>query len=170
VKPLLLAFACLLSFPAFAQTEAKAVDTPSRQIEGVIEAFRTSIIDKDKARFVNLLLHDDITWQSVVSDANLPGLREKKPDAVKVRFDPTNSPLSFIDGIVSSKKRLEEKFWNTKIETDGDVASVLFDYSFNVDGKETNHGKEAWHLVKTDDGWKIVSVIWSLNWDPKSKS
>jgi len=169
VKSLLLAFACLLSFPVFAQTEAKAAGTPTQEIEAVVEAFRTAIIDKDKERFVKLFLHENITWQNVIGDSNLQQLREKKPEAGKVRFKPDSNYVSFIDGIISSNKKLEEKFWNTKIDTDGDVASILFDYSFNADGKETNHGKEAWHLVKTDDGWKIVSVIWSVNWDPEPK-
>ena len=166
VKSLLLALACLLSFPAFAQTEVKAAETPTQQIEAVVEAFRTAIIDKDKERFVKLFLHENITWQDVTSDANLQRIREKRPEAAKVRFDPKDNYLSFIDGIVSDKEKSEEKFRNVKIDTDGDIASVYFDYTFNQDGRETNHGEEAWHLVKTDDGWKIVSVIWSMNWTP----
>ena len=168
-KSLLLALACLLSFPALAQTEVKAAVTPTQQIEAVVEAFRTAIIDKDKARFVKLFLHENITWQDVTGDANLQRLRQKRPEATKVKVDPKDNYLSFIDGIVSDKDRSEEKFRNVKIDTDGDIASVYFDYSFHSNDRETNHGKEAWHLVNTDDGWKIVSVIWSMNWNPAPK-
>ena len=50
------------------------------------------------------------------------------------------------------------------------MASVAFDYRFLGDGKETNRGQEVWSLVRTDAGWKIVSVIWSLRWTPKPQS
>ena len=165
MKPLLLLFACLLSFPAFGQNSAKNPDTVS--VEAVVAAFSACIVDKDKDRFVKLFLHENTTWQSVTGDANLRIVREKKLVAPKVRVDPKSRHLSFIDGIVADKEREEEKFRDIKIETDGDIASVFFDYSFRADGKETNHGKEAWHLVRTDDGWKIVSVIWSVNWAPQ---
>ena len=167
MKPLLLLFACLLSFPAFGQASAQNPDTAS--VQAMIAAFSASIVDKDKERFVKLFLHENVAWQSVTGDANLRKVREKKPDALKVRINPKSGHLSFIDSIVADKEKEEEKFRDIKIESDGDIASVFFGYSFHKDGKETNHGKEAWHLVRTDDGWKIVSVIWSVNWTPAER-
>ena len=182
MKPLLLALACLLSCPAFAQAGSPPASTPAgietsdsadarpvQQIEAVIEAFRTAIIDKDKARFAGLFLHDNITWQDVTGDASLQRIRARRPEATKVRVDPRDTPLSFIDGIVSDPDRSEEKFRNVRIDTDGDIASVHFDYSFHSNDRETNHGEEAWHLVRTDDGWKIASVIWSMNASPPAQ-
>ena len=104
-KSLLLALACLLSFPAFAREEASPAETPVQQVEAVIEAFRTAIIDKDKARFTRLFLPGNVTWQDVTGDANLQRIREKRPEASKVRVDPKDNYLSFIDGIVSDKDR-----------------------------------------------------------------
>lgn len=66
----------------------------------------------------------------------------------------------------SPTRKGKKKFRDIKIESDSDIASVFFDHSFHADGKKTNRGKEAWHLVRTDEGWKIVSVIWSVNWTP----
>jgi CubicO group peptidase (beta-lactamase class C family) len=136
------------------------------QIKGVIEAFRTSIIAKDKVRFVSLFLHPGATWQAVKSDERLQRLRQAEPDVVKVRVHPEGNYLSFIDGIVAASERREEKFSNVAIDTDGDIAAVTFDYSFEAGGRETNRGKEAWQLVNTGDGWKIVSVIWSARDSP----
>ena len=53
------------------------------------------------------------------------------------------------------------------IETDGEVAQVWFDYSFMVGSYRANWGKEAWHLVRTDAGWKIASVVWSMETNPE---
>jgi hypothetical protein len=71
--------------------------------------------------------------------------------------------LSFIDWIVKTPKTIEEKFWDVEIINDEDIASVHFKYSFHQDDKKTNWGDEAWHLVRTEKGWKIASVIYSIN-------
>jgi hypothetical protein len=161
---------CTFPFAACAQAAtASAGNAAQPQIEAVIESFRTAIIDKDKPRFTALFLHENATWQSVVGEDNFRQLREGKPDAVKAKVDPKRTPATFIDGIASSPDRSEEQFRNVRIETDGDVASVFFDYSFLNNGRETNHGKEAWHLLRTEQGWKIASVVWSVNWTPKPK-
>lgn len=159
-----------LSAPAAAQQQpADAQVEARRQVERVIDAFRTAIIDKDRARFLALFpATGPVTWQDVIADANLERLRKARPDAAKVGIDPANTPRAFIDGIVSDPKRSEETFEDIEIDTDGDIASVRFDYAFLSDGRETNRGREAWHLVRTDDGWKIVSVVWSTRWNPKT--
>lgn len=176
MKSLLLA-ACLLALPAATAVAQTAPPAPAdytqadakRDIGKVIEDFRTAIIEKDKARFLGLFLKDSpVVWQDVVDDANLHERRKNKPDAKKLRVDLADGPVSFIEGIVSESGRSEETFDNIRIETDGDVASVFFDYRFLSDGSETNRGKEAWHMVRGDDGWKIVSVIWSMNWRIKT--
>ncbi|PTL83421.1 hypothetical protein DAT35_15730 [Vitiosangium sp. GDMCC 1.1324] len=161
--------ACLMASPVMAQASPKDTGTPVKQIEAVIEDFRSAIITKDKERFLKLLLHEDITWQAVMDDESLQRIRQKNPKAAKVEVNRKYNPITFIDGIVADKQRTEEKFSNIRIDTDGDVASVYFDYSFHDDGRETNHGKEAWHLVNTEAGWKIVSVVWSERLNPAPK-
>ena len=58
----------------------------------------------------------------------------------KAKVDLKRTPLTFIDGIVASADRSEEQFRDVRIETDGDLASVFFDYGFLSNGRETNHG------------------------------
>jgi hypothetical protein len=157
--------ACLLPFAVLAQA-SPAGSPPEVEIQTVIEAFRTAIIDKDKERFVGLFLPGHVAWQSVRGDDTVRRAREKDPNATKVLVNPEKTHLSFIDGIVDSKNRIEEKFRNTRIETDGDIASVYFDYSFHANDVETNHGQEAWQLVRTGDGWRISAVAWSVNRTP----
>ncbi len=134
-----------------------------RSINQVVEDFRVAIIEKDKPKFMKLFLHEQITWQSVMSDRRLQKARQSRPDAVKAAFDPGNTPLAFIDGIVGNEKSFEETFSDIQINTDGDVASVTFDFVFLYDGSEDNYGKESWLLVRTESGWKIVAVAYSRN-------
>lgn len=161
--PIACAIGCLIApiGSVFAQDEA----APKQQIEAIIEAFRTSIIEKDKARFTALLFSEDIPWTSVVTEEPLARMRKKKPEAKRV-YPSTGKkgPIEFIDSIVADKERQEEKFENVRIETDGSIASVWFDYSYHDGAKKTNWGKETWQLVHTDHGWKINSVIWSITY------
>jgi hypothetical protein len=39
---------------------------------------------------------------------------------------------------------------------------VSFDYSFHANGVKANWGREMWQLVRTERGWKIFSVIYSI--------
>lgn len=162
MRPLSFLLACLLPLALPTHSRANEAD-PRRQIGNVIDAFRTSIIAKDKARFVELFLHENIPWQDVTSEPELQRMRRQRPDARKVAFDPKDTWRAFIDDIVADTERTEETLRNIRIDTDGDVAAVWFDYSFHAGGRETNHGREAWQLVNTDDGWKIISVIYSVN-------
>ena len=146
-------------------------DSPqaTAEIHQVIESFRTSIIERDRERFLSLFLHDRVAWQGVNGDQSLERIRVKLPKATKAPINPKNTHITFIDSIVKDPKRNEEAFDNIHIDTDGDIASVYFDYIYLEDGKESNHGKEAWLMVRSKSGWKIVSVVWSEN-DPVTSS
>ncbi len=53
---------------------------------------------------------------------------------------------------------LSEEIWNTKIQVDGDFAQVWCDYAFYI-GNTFNHcGVDAFHLCKTESGWKIFHL------------
>lgn len=138
-------------------------------IRAVVEAFRHSIVAKDKATFMKLFHSDNperITWQAVVDDAALAKIRKNRSEAIKARYRPDVNFVAFIDGIVASKKREEETFRDIEIDTDGEVASVSFDYDYREDGVVTNFGREKWLLVRTEGGWKIVSVVFTIRFPP----
>lgn len=163
MKPLGILLACLLSLPASASTAAQPLSARQEAgIRSVIEAFRASIVEKDKARFVALFVPGPVTWQSVDSDEALERRRKTQPQASKTRFDPDSTHLSFIDNIVNDPKRVEETFDRIRIDSDGDIASVAFDYRFIAGGVESHHGQESWQLLRTDQGWRIASVVWSM--------
>ncbi|MBW8823507.1 MAG: nuclear transport factor 2 family protein [Xanthomonadales bacterium] len=136
-------------------------------IDKVVEQFRTSIINRDKPTFTSLFFSDkpeEVTWQWVIDDAGLALLRKRNSGAHKSIHVAGENYLSFIDSLVKPDARpAEEKFRDVKVDTDGEVASVNFDYSYLDGGKETNWGREMWQLVRTDAGWKIISIIYSVH-------
>ena len=147
---------------------AKAEENPAADvaaIQHVVESFRTSLIHKDKPTYMSLFFSDkpeDIGWQFVSEDVRLEHIRKTKPDAIKARQIPSNNFVGLIDSAVATTEPREETFSNVKIETDGEIASVSFDYTFLANGVKTNWGKEMWQMVRTERGWKIFSVVYTI--------
>jgi len=131
----------------------------------VVESFRVALMTKDKATYMSLFFSDkpeDIGWQFVSEDSRLHEVRKTIPTAVKARKIPTNTFVALINEITETNEPREETIANVCIETDGEVASVSFDYVFLANHKKINWGKEMWQLVRTEKGWKIFSVIYSV--------
>ena len=161
------AFVAMLALSFGLQPALAAQNDPKdvAAIREVVEAFRTSIIKKDKATFVTLFVSDNpahVTWQLVDDDARVARLKTFVPEVRRVVRWPENNFLTMIDRITAvGSESIEEVFRDPVIDTDGEIASVNFNYSLLVNGKEEHLGREMWHLVRSDNGWKIISVIWS---------
>ncbi|RYV01235.1 hypothetical protein SOPP22_12565 [Shewanella sp. OPT22] len=129
------------------------------EIKKVIEAFRVSIIDKDKQTFKSLFYSESIPWIAVFSDEMLNIKRKIKPNYPRsVDFGKFGPPVKMI----SDDEEQEEKMWNIKVESDGYLGSVHFNYSDHRNGVKKAFGTEAWDLVKGDSGWKIVSIKYTV--------
>lgn len=141
--------------PVMAQQQPSAKEA----IRAVQEKFRKAIINKDKTTFKSLFYSDNIPWIAVFSDEMVKQQRKSNPHFPRtVNFGLSTSPVD----IISEDEQQEEKMWNTKIETDGYLGSIHFNYSDNRNGVKKAYGTEAWDLVRTDEGWKIVSVKYTV--------
>src|SRR5699024_4495588 len=167
---LLIFLAAGLFTTASAQTEK--VPSSHEAILQVVKEFRVSIINKDKQQFMSLFYPDSsqVSWIGDYADSTWKLIQKKiqmlkksgRENIPKVTKAHGSTPGNFIEGLISRPDHFEELFHNLKIITDGSVASVAFDYEFQINGQTHNHGKEIWHLVHTDNGWKTNSVIYSI--------
>lgn len=165
MKTLLLAaigFA-VMTASTHAATNADTASDARSQIEHVIARFQTAIITKDKAALSDLFLHANNSWIAVPTETTYRIVHAKHPKAR--RFMP-GSYTEFVDFVATSAEHMEEKFSNVKIDTDGAVASVYFDFVFLGNGKPQNRGSETWQLINTGSGWKINALVYSINLDP----
>ena len=140
------------------------------RIEQVVETFRVAVIKKDTVTFMKLFYSDTIPWIGVTTDKTLARENAEKPDPKMPdlkKLYASGNPKKFIEGIAKNPAKIEETFDNVRIDSDGDVAQVWFDYSFNEGSYKQNWGKESWHMVRTEEGWKISSVIWSMESNPQ---
>ncbi|MGB6489124.1 MAG: nuclear transport factor 2 family protein [Steroidobacteraceae bacterium] len=124
-------------------------------------AYHQAVASHDGARLSSMFIDNGSTWFNVLSDTAYASARAKDPAASKVR----HSSFQWFANIVStSHSTLDPEHSNVRILTDGTIASVYFNFTFLIDGKPENRGSETWQLLKTSDGWKIASIVYS--WDP----
>jgi hypothetical protein len=64
----------------------------------------------------------------------------------------------FSKNFAEKKAELLEDMYAPKVEVSGDFAQVWGRYVFFVNGKILHCGVNAFHLVKTDAGWKIAGA------------
>ena len=134
-------------------------------VKDVVERFRVAIVERNKPAYMSLFFSDkpeEIGWQAVVDDERLRAIQLNRPQAVKARRIPNNHFVALIDGVVSSGAAEEERIGDVCVTTDGEVASAVFDYAYISAGQATNRGSEHWQLVRTESGWKIYSVIYTI--------
>lgn len=167
----LLVTVCMLGALAVSPRDvlAQAADNKDKaQIQRVIENFRAAIVNKDQEAFLKLFLKEDITWIGVTTDASIESLYANRPSPEMERplkiFD--SNPREFIGFIARNKAKIDEIISNVRIDSDGDVGQVWFDYSLVNGGFKQNWGKESWQMVRTADGWKIAGVVWSQEMNP----
>lgn len=153
LSAVLLFAACLSGRPALA---ASASDTAD--VEHLMAAYHQAVVSHDGASLQALFVPEGSTWFNVLSDDGYAKVQAKKPDVVKARL---GSVQSFATYVSTTKSSLDPQHSNVRIQSDGTIASVYFDFRFFADGKETNRGSESWQLVKGSDGWRIVSIIYS---------
>lgn len=131
----------------------------------VFNAFFEAIKYKDKDRFLHLFHPEAVSWVGVYSDESITILRQRygngehKPKAVPA------SPEAFIDNIVRSPFDISESWHNLEVLGDEDIATIHFDYVYYLGDFKSNWGEESWQLVKTDAGWKITGVTFSMTYN-----
>ncbi|KAF1007124.1 MAG: hypothetical protein GAK28_02095 [Luteibacter sp.] len=152
----LLAVALLLPLPILADEAAEA------DIRKVVETFQTSLKAHDAKTLGSLFVADSTAWYTTLGQASLDKVRKEHPDKPVPRYK-QGTWQQFADYVGKPGGAIEERFHDVRIHTDGSVATVYFDFEFVSDGKVNNHGAETWQMLRTDDGWKIVAMLYSSN-------
>jgi len=132
-----------------------------KQIHAVIDTFMKCLVKKDSVQFYGLFHQDPVVWIGVFKDKTQRDRLMKDP----ARKNYFHSDYKRFYRSIAATGTDEEKFYNINIRHDESIAAVSFDYSFWEKGKKINWGQESWQLIHRPDGWKIVSVIFSMDFE-----
>lgn len=130
------------------------------QLNEVISQFQNAISNKDSVAFNKLFFAEKIPFTGIMSKKTEASIKKNYPDFEGISVSDNQK---FIRGIGKSTKKEEEKFYHIKIDTDGKIANISFDYSFHSDSKMIQWGNEKWNLVFAENKWLITDVIYSIH-------
>lgn len=68
------------------------------------------------------------------------------------------------------KERLLERMWEATVLVHENVAMVWTPYDFHRDGVFSHGGVDIFTLVRTDAGWRIASLVFTVEPQPRSKN
>jgi hypothetical protein len=75
----------------------------------------------------------------------------------------------YLAGLGKAKERLLERIWDPKVTVQDRIATVWAPYDFHRDGKFSHGGVDVFTLVRTEDGWKIAGLVFTVDQQSPSK-
>ncbi len=129
-----------------------------QEIEQLMKTFMNAIEKKDSITLFSLFADVPVTWVGVWQPVTQKTRIEANSLAPEYKVSDFKSWFRNIMKVGNKA----ELFSNPVIVEDGSIGSVTFDYSFWVNNKKGNWGKESWGLIKLNDKWKIASVLFSM--------
>lgn len=130
-----------------------------KEINSLLSGFMKAIQTRDSIGMYSFFADVPVTWVGVWKPATQKQRLQKDGKALEYKVSDYKTWFR----AVSASGFKEEKFRNPVIVADESIGSVTFDYSFWVNGKKGNWGKESWGLIKQNGAWKIASVLFSMD-------
>ena len=145
---IVLLFLLSISTPGFAQKADDAKDA-----WGVIEKMFTEMANHNPPAIADLYL----------KDSNLTAIIRTKDGKNVIR---SFTGEAFSKNFAEKRGELREDMYAPETKVYGDLAMVYGRYVFFVDGKISHCGVNAFHLVRTEAGWRIANASSTI--DPTS--
>ena len=139
-------YVCLLLGSYASQAQFIEDEGPIRQT--IFRLFRATQIG-DTAT-VRACFHPSARLQTVTTDPNT-GVTILETTTVE-------DYIAQVQRILEKQILIEERVTMSEIESDLPLASVWANYDFYVDGNKTHSGIDAFQLIKTQEGWKIIQL------------
>jgi len=160
----------VVSILLFTQVSVASTAPDNKPLHKMVKDFASAITTKDRSKYFDLFYEGTVSWVGV-SSSNDYNKNKNRAETTRAKGEPATNPMKtypgdhvhFFDVIISPTNDPKIKFENVKILHDGDVASIYLDYGFYEGEVRAAWGKKSLLLVNTESGWKINSVIFSIN-------
>jgi len=105
---------------------------------------------EDTVGLTDLMLDDATMYSSAFRDGEY---HVRRRDAEEER----NTPIEVA---------LDERGFDPVVHVSGPIAMVWYPYDIYVDGEWSHCGVDIFNLVRTNDGWRIAALVWSVEQPP----
>lgn len=113
----------------------------------------TAVVQKT---FDGMAAHD----AAAIRECFLPGARLT---AIRESGEVTHSTVEeFAERMGKSKVAIRERMWDVEVKVERKLASLWAPYDFYREGKLSHCGIDQANLVRTEKGWKIAALIFTM--------
>ena len=144
MKYFLLPLAIALSFDLGAQTNNNDKQAVLEKVSKFFEALKR----KDTALYKSVAFTNGQIWVS-----------RNQHDSVKTQMRYISDDITSLSMM---KDVIEERPLKTETDLHGNIAVVWAPYTLSLSGKFSHCGIDVFTLLKTTEGWKIVSCVYSV--------
>lgn len=131
---------------------AIADEAEERQaVLAVIDAFFAGMTAKDVDSMRKIMTEDGVLY----------GYRESE-EGLSI-FNPTHA--GYLQSLAGRESVPVERYWDPTVMLHDRLAVVWTPYDFYSDGVFSHCGVNSFSMLKTDDGWKIAGVVFSMEPD-----
>lgn len=138
-----IAVALVLNIQVFADDAAER-----ESVIAVINAFFESMSARDVERMRTLMTPDGILYGYRETDEGLQIIR------------PTHS--EYLENLAIGEGTPIERYWDPEVMVSGRLATIWTPYDFHIDGQFSHCGLNNFSMLKTDNGWVIAGVVFSI--------
>ncbi len=101
---------------------------------------------------------DTIVIKSVFMEDGQNRVVEEKEGAINIS---NFSTRDFIENISKAKSDLKERMGKPQVLIADNIATAWVPYEFHIDGSFHHCGIDAFHMIKTSEGWKVSCLVYS---------
>lgn len=135
-----------LLLPASAVAQETDARGPEAAVLDVVTRLFDGMREKDEA-LLRAVFHDEARLHTAGADD------EGRPRVTSGDIE------SFIVGVLRAEAHLDEVTFDEVVLVDGNLATAWTPYNLFVDGEFRHCGVDAFTLVRTADGWKILQLV-----------
>ena len=117
-------------------------------VRETVQRFFESMATRDTAMARQALLVDGVSFSTTVT-----------PEGPKVN---PFSHQDYLSGLANGTDQWLERMWDAEVRVHGTIATVWAPYEFRINGELSHCGIDAFSLVKTDAGWRIAGIVYTV--------
>jgi len=137
-----------LGLLALAIPQPASAQDDTEEVLAIVQRFFDTMTAKDTAGARQVLVLD-ATYFSVREDTG--GTRVRR-----------STNRAYVEGLSTQTDEWYERMWDPQVMIHGAIAVVWTPYDFRRNGEFSHCGVDAFTLIKTDDGWKIAGVVYTV--------
>jgi len=109
-----------------------------------------------------------------MTDRNVEGMRSMlTPEGIFYGYRDSSDGLQimspthqrYVEGLADGERKLIERFWDPQVLLHDRMAVVWTPYDLYVDGTFSHCGIDSFSFLKTEEGWKITGIVFSMETD-----